>query len=81
MIRGYCRTNLDDGKCREWPKVFVAVPRIGERVCAPGGGVCSDLKVVGVTHTVEKNRSEFGKFCDEHGKYDLEPIIIVELNK
>lgn len=32
MIRGYCHTNLDEYKREEWPKEFVAVPRVGESV-------------------------------------------------
>ena len=48
MIKGYCQTNLDDFRFRSgWPTLFVAVPRIGERVANDRG---FNLKVVGVTH-------------------------------
>jgi hypothetical protein len=46
-IEGYCRTNLDDYKREEWPRVFSAVPREGENVRSKSGKV---LKVCKVTH-------------------------------
>lgn len=48
MIQGYCRTNLDEGKRFEWPKVFIDVPRVGERVRAMNAEYT--LTVVGITH-------------------------------
>ena len=65
MIKGYCRTNLDDYKMDDWPEVFVEVPRIGEYVRAKED-MYKELKVVQITHTVND---------------DNEPIIIVELNR
>ena len=65
MIKGYCRTNLDDYKMDDWPEVFVEVPRIGEYVRAKDD-MYKELKVVQITHTVND---------------DNEPIIIVELNR
>lgn len=47
-INGYCRTNLDGYERCEWPKHFVAVPRVGERVQATN--IERSLKVVAVTH-------------------------------
>lgn len=49
-IKGYCRTNLDDYQRYDWPTIFAAVPRIGDRVKS----VCGTrvLKVVGITHTM-----------------------------
>jgi hypothetical protein len=50
MIRGRCRTNIDEYKCEEWPSVFVAVPRRGEWIRAKSGKV---LTVVMVTHLAD----------------------------
>ena len=47
MIEGYCHTNIDDYKKEIWPRMFVAVPRLGERVAAESG---MSLVVVGITH-------------------------------
>lgn len=84
MIKGYCRTNLDEGKKHSWPEMFVAVPRIGERVQAMTDGTCSCLKVVGITHRVRKNYTDncYGSLIGDNGKrFEYEPIIEVELNK
>lgn len=47
MIRGYCRTNLDDFKREKWPEMFVAVPRVGEYVRSEDG---KELRVIRVIH-------------------------------
>ena len=69
MIRGSCRTNLDDYHRVSWPEWFVAVPRKGERVRSLDGQ--HSLKVVGVTHAHSRPGA------DAHGG----PYIIVELHK
>ena len=48
-IVGFCRTNLDNYDCSE-VRVFVAVPRIGERVRVLYKGNSTTLKVCGITH-------------------------------
>ena len=57
MIQGHCRTNLDDYKWEEWPTMFVAVPKVGERVRGESG---AELKVCHITHycVVENGRTE-----------------------
>ncbi len=79
MIKGHCRTNLDDIN-HEWPTVFAEVPKIGDRVKAVkivGSNFCSCLKVVGITHTAIPKRYP-GTFTP-NGEW--EPCIEVELNK
>lgn len=49
VVAGYCTTNLDEYRREEWPKHFVAVPRVGERVESKSG---KSLRVVGVTHAI-----------------------------
>jgi hypothetical protein len=66
MIRGYCRTNLDNYERESWPKEFVALPRKGDRVAAKSGKY---LYVVGIQH--EMRYSELG---------NPYPIIEVELH-
>tara|TARA_Y100000034_G_C6875031_1_gene400036 strand:+ start:1279 stop:1497 length:219 start_codon:yes stop_codon:yes gene_type:complete len=70
MIEGRCRTNLDGYERCKWPEVFVAVPRIGERVEAKDG---KRLKVCGVTHLMQAERG------DPSGPQF--PMIEVELTK
>ncbi len=70
MIAARCRTNLDSRKHEDWPTVFAAVPRIGDRVRARSGHT---LKVVSITHLV--------LFRDVTASGHVEPGIIVELNK
>ena len=36
MIKVHCRTNIDSCKLAKFPEEMLAVPRIGERVCAIG---------------------------------------------
>lgn len=69
MIKGYCRTNIDDWKGETWPTEFVAVPRVGECVRAKSGKY---LKVVRVTHYIE--------YENHASKSALYPAIEVELN-
>lgn len=76
FIQGHCRTNLDDAKRWTWPTLFVAVPRIGERIRARERGVGTDLKVCSVTHYEAKRRLS----CEDGGEC-WEPRIEVELNK
>ena len=72
MIKGFCHTNLDDYKHKEWPTEFVAVPRKGEYVASESSG-CS-LKVCNITYIMMEDR--YSKA--EPFKY---PGIKVELNK
>lgn len=51
MIRGYCKTSLDNYVLERWPESFVSVPRRGERVVAESG---KSLAVVEVTHSQDK---------------------------
>ena len=66
-IYGSCYTNLDDFKMYEWPKVFVSVPRIGDRVASNCGRRM--LYVVAIEHTT----------VTQEGKNY--PYIRVELNR
>lgn len=70
MIIGFCATNLDEYKKEQWPKVFVAVPRPGERVQAESG---RSLKVAKVTH--------MSKFMGEYDEHKEVPFIAIELHK
>ncbi len=47
MIYGQCRTNLDAYKGEDWPKEFVRVPLVGERVEAESK---NSLRVCCITH-------------------------------
>ena len=67
MIKGRCRTNLDEGRNKIWPNVFVAVPRKGEYIQCSGSGY--SLKVVDVTHSTL------------HEEERTVPYIIIELNR
>ena len=68
MVKGRCKTNLDNFKFHEWPTVFSEVPRIGDRVLSSSTG--NVLRVVSITHF---------EWVRDNG--DKEPQIIVELNK
>lgn len=70
MIEGTCRTNLVGYSNEEWPKVFVAVPRKGERVRAKSG---ISLKVCGVTH-IGEGHSTYADGCT-----NANPQIEIEL--
>jgi len=52
MISAICFTSLYDYRFENWPTEFVAVPRIGDRVCAESGEV---LRVVAIEHSMRKN--------------------------
>ena len=62
MIHAFCRTNLDEFKMVEWPKLFVEVPRLGDGVegkrTGPGPGSHPVLYVCAITH-----RYNHGKAC------------------
>lgn len=81
MIKGYCRTNLDQARNYTWPKVFVDVPRIGDRVKARESGVCSHLKVHGVTHYSVFIEDKYGKETADGIPGNWEPRVEIELNK
>jgi hypothetical protein len=49
MIKGKCKTNLDDYDVSK-VKVFAKVPEIGERIACEYRGEKSTLKVVQITH-------------------------------
>ena len=68
MIKGHCWTNLDRYRTYEWPQVFPAVPRIGERVRATGSRV--RLYVVDITYYEVRN---------DNGGY--EPRVEIELHE
>ena len=72
MMKVYCRTNLDNYKREEWPKVMCCRPMIGDRVEAKNG---QSLKVVGITHSIERT---VNNPCTGN---NVEPYLIVELNK
>lgn len=55
MIKGECKSNLDEVRNFDWPESFVSVPRIGELVASKGGKV---LKVVSITHKVRRVSGE-----------------------
>ena len=69
IMRSYrCRTNLDDGRNKQWPETFVTCPRVGDYVAAECG---YRLKVVAITHCVRPR--EF----DGHQT----PYVEIELNR
>ena len=59
-IRGNCFTNLDNYQNEEWPRNFVALPRIGDRVRAKSG---KSLKVCGLTHAEILNEMDVKVGC------------------
>lgn len=75
MIRGHCRSNLDEFRSSEgWPIVFASVPNKGDYVEREDGR--RSLKVCSITHTMK--RMDTGYTPDHH---NYEPYIIVELNR
>jgi hypothetical protein len=54
-IAGLCFTNLDDFANVDWPTLFVAVPRVGERVQGRRGTNIPSLKVIAVTHIMNRD--------------------------
>jgi len=73
MIRGRCRTNLDEYRMECWPERFVAVPREGEWIESRGG---KRLKVCKVTHCFCRDEVYF-----ESGACNHYPYIEIELTK
>lgn len=71
MIHGHCFTNLDERF--QWPTLFVAVPRIGDRVQSLCGRRI--LKVHSIIHSVTNIKDWSGM------ETQSEPRIGVELNK
>jgi hypothetical protein len=58
MIRGFCKVVGSVGNItRDWPEVFVAVPRVGEWVKSASGKLG---KVVGVIHCTTNNAEVIG---------------------
>lgn len=55
MIKGTCRTNLDEYQFVIWPRIFARCPNIGEWVSAEGG---KSLRICGITHS-EKDGQPF----------------------
>lgn len=47
FIQCSCRTNLDEYRHENWPTMFAAVPRKGDRVAAASG---RSLHVVSITY-------------------------------
>jgi hypothetical protein len=68
VIRGYCRTNLDEYKGERWPDMFVAVPKLGDSIVSKSGKI---LTVVKITHLVNWRGSTSG----------TDPYIEVELHR
>ena len=67
----HCRTNLDEGRMKRWPEMFVTCPRVGDYVCADDG---YRLKVVAITHKII--RPSYGN----NDRYPY-PCIEVELHR
>jgi len=74
MIKGYCKSNVDDFKCEKWSKAFVAVPRIGDQIKSSSGLVA---KVCSITHCQKGARS----FYKPIALYEGEPFIIIKLER
>jgi hypothetical protein len=75
MIRGYCKTNLDEYKHEDWPTAFVSLPRKGDWVQAKSGKV---LCVCQVTHCQAYSSDTMPRF-DRRPIQVGDPFIIVEL--
>lgn len=54
-IEGYCCTNLDEFRNEKWPVVFVAVPRLGERVRSESR---IELRVCSITYISRQGKPE-----------------------
>lgn len=82
MIRGRCRTNLDEGRRYQWPEFFAAVPRKDEYVeSVDGPSPGYKLRVCTVTYVMTRVYHQRGKSMDCRGQYDLEPAVEIELNR
>lgn len=77
MIRGYCKTNLDEYQRENWPRMFASLPREGDWMQAESGKV---LRVCTVTHCevfAKDSTPYLGRTPISIG----DPYIIVELTK
>jgi len=74
MIKGYCRSNIDEFKGGKWPERFVAVPEIGDFIKGPVGMI---LKVCSIIHCQEGLGSYYELITLDSG----EPFIIIELGR
>ena len=72
MIKVFCRTNVDEGKGKNWPKILTCRPEIGDRVEAEGSYYT--LKVVGIKHTMKR----LSPYSYEDNR--TEAVLEVELN-
>jgi hypothetical protein len=68
MHEYHCRTNIDEGRGKEWPTDFVTRPQVGDYVASASGYT---LKVASITHGIRPRAS------DGH----MEPFIEVELDR
>jgi len=78
LIRGYCRTNIDEYKTEDWPTAFVEVPREGDMVRAESGRV---LGVCQVTHCQALSRATIPRFAGSEKLMPGDPYIEVELTR
>jgi len=72
MIKGYCKSNVDNFRGRKWPERFVAVPRMGDQVKSPSGLVA---KVYSITHFQEGLNCGYEPITLDSG----EPFIVIYL--
>ena len=73
MVKGRCRTNLDDYQRCEWPDVFSEGIRVGDSIREVGGEKV--LRVVRIIHS---------QLFNERGlvnEWQKAPYLIIELNK
>lgn len=73
MIKGICRSNVDEFRTGNWPELFVEVPKVGDYVANSNG---LTMKVTSVTHKV-RNKIE----AKERMQIELEPYVEIELWK
>lgn len=79
MIRGHCRTNLDDFHREIWPEIFPDNIEIGWEIKGKSGRV---LKVSSITCTTNKLQDPSLNNMGRYGpRYSDEPYIIVELSR
>jgi len=74
MIKGYCKSSIDDFKCKKWPEAFAAVPRIDDRIKSSCGTIA---KVYSITHSQEGLNYGYEPITLDSG----EPFIIVEIGR
>lgn len=73
MVKGKCKTNLDDYQRCEWPNTFSEGIRVGDSIREVGGEKV--LRIVRITHT---------QLFNERGmlhEWERVPYLIIELNK